>query len=553
MPIRKYPLFTICIACLCLFLLPAAGVKAQPVWENYRNEIYNYLYRMAQKGLIHFDDIIRPVTREKIGNNLQQLLQQEASLSPVERKELHYYLKEYSNPADTLVTGGKEVHLFQNDSYGRWRAFSANNKDVAIYADPIAGGAITAGNGESYTERSIGLQFWGKIGKHVGFQFYGRDVTQSGSGRQTLQHAYSPSPGYVLQSDSINRHNYSDIRGSITYQWRNGSISAGQDYLLWGYGINSRLVLSDKSPAYPYLRLDYQPFKWLSFNYTHAWLNSDLLDSGRTYSYGNTAYGGKRNIYISKFMAQHSFTVHPVSGLDFSLGESIVYSDRLDIGYLFPLMFFKVYDNANSNNDLLAGANGQFFFLASARNLIPKTHLYSTLLIDEIKIADVFDKNKSRNQLGYNVGASVTDCFIPYLTLNAEYTRINPFVYRNLNPAQNYTNHSLSLGDWLGSNSDRFIIGASYTPFAKVKCLVQFQATRKGGPGTIDQQYFAEPQPPFLFDRQFSTKEWLFQCSYQWIHNLYLQGYLNLYNENNQVTGLRTKQQILHLGIQYGL
>lgn len=552
MLIKKYPKVIWCVIVVGLMLTTVNRLHAQAVWENYRNEVYNYLYRMAQKGLVRFDDIIRPVTREAIADNLQQLKQQEASLSDVEKKELAFYLQEYPSTADTLVVHDKEVRLFKKDDYGRWRSFIANNKDFAIYADPIVGGAITAGNGKSYTEQNIGLQFWGKAGKHFGFQFYAKDITLNGDeGRQALQHAYSPEPGYVLQSDSA-KHNYSDIRGSITYQWKNGGISAGQDYLLWGYGLNGRIVLSDKSPAYPYIRLDYRPFKWLSFNYTHAWLNSDLVDSGRTYGYGNTVYGGQRVIYVPKYMAQHSITIKPVPKLDVSLGESII-TDRLDIGYLFPLMFYKLYDNVRSNNSIPAGDNGQFFFQASARNLLPKTHLYGTLFIDEIRVADIFNKTKSRNQLGYTLGASVTDVFIPYFTLNAEYTRINPFVYNNLNPAETYTNHSLSLGDWMGSNMDRFIAGAAYTPFAKLKCLVQYQAVRKGGAGTIYQQYFAEPQPPFLFDKQFTTNEWLFQCSYQWIHNLYLQGYLNLYKEKNQLTGLQTNQQMVHIGIQYGL
>lgn len=549
---KKYPVLTVA-SVLLLLTLSFSRLNAQAVWENYRNEIYNYLSRMAQKGLIRFDDIIRPVSRQDIATNLQLLKQQETQLTSVEKKELDFYLKEYTNPDDSLIVHEKEVRLFQNDDYGRWRTAAANNKDIAVYLDPIVGGTVTAGNGKSYTEQIVGAQLWGKIGKHIGFQFYGRDVTLNGSGRQTLQHTYSPLPGYVLQSDTTNKHNFSEIRGSISYQWKNGVVSFGQDYLLWGYGLNGRMVLSDKAPAYPYIRLDYKPFKWLSFNYTHAWLNSDIVDSSRTYGYGNTVFGGRRTIYVPKFMAQHSITLKPIQQLDISLGESIIYTDQLDVGYLLPVMFFKIYDNIRSNNNIPAGDNGQFFFQASARNLLPKTHLYSTLFIDEIRFADVFNKNKSRNQLGYNFGASVTDVFIPYLTLSAEYSRINPFVYRNLNPAQNYTNHSLSLGDWLGNNSDRWVVSAAYTPFAKVKCLVQYQATRKGGAGTLDQQYFSEPQPPFLFDPQFKTNEWLFQCSYQWLHNLYFQGYLNLYKENNQVTGIQTKQQIVHLGIQYGL
>ena len=70
--------------------------------------------------------------------------------------------------------------------------------------------------------------------------------------------------------------------------------------------------------------------------------------------------------------------------------------------------------------------------------------------VDEIRIATIFNATKSRNQLGLTLGATVTDIGLPYLTLGAEYTRINPFVYRNLTPAQDYTSQDYSLGDWMG-------------------------------------------------------------------------------------------------------
>ncbi|WP_204312118.1 hypothetical protein, partial [Escherichia coli] len=68
-----------------------------------------------------------------------------------------------------------------------------------------------------------------------------------------------------------------------SYTWKNGQISIGQDQMRWGYGENGRIVLSDKALAYPYVRFDYQPLKWLRFNYMNLWLNSNIIDSTRSY------------------------------------------------------------------------------------------------------------------------------------------------------------------------------------------------------------------------------------------------------------------------------
>jgi len=40
-------------------------ISAQTVWENSNSEIYPFLNRLSQKGLIDFQDLIRPVSRQK--------------------------------------------------------------------------------------------------------------------------------------------------------------------------------------------------------------------------------------------------------------------------------------------------------------------------------------------------------------------------------------------------------------------------------------------------------------------------------------------------------
>ncbi|MFN5761530.1 MAG: hypothetical protein ACK44U_05565, partial [Sphingobacteriales bacterium] len=112
------------------------------------------------------------------------------------------------------------------------------------------------------------------------------------------------------------QQNFSEIRGHLSYSWKNGSLSFGKDQFLWGYGENGRTVLSDKAPSYAYLRFDYTPFKWMHFQQIHGWLNSNLVDTVRTYGTGSTGvFGDVRQIYRPKFLAQHSLTFIPIRGL----------------------------------------------------------------------------------------------------------------------------------------------------------------------------------------------------------------------------------------------
>jgi hypothetical protein len=251
-------------------------------------------------------------------------------------------------------------------------------------------------------------------------------------------------------------------------------------------------------------------------------------------------------------MATHTLVFKPTKGLDIAIGESIVYSDKLDIGFLIPINFFKIYDNNRSNYNINAGSNGQFFLQVSSKNHIKNTHLYGSIFIDELRVSEMFNPAKSRNQLGYTVGGSITDLLIPYLTLGAEYTRINPFVYSNLIPAQYYTQYDLPLGDWMGNNFDRQTFYLKYTPIPKLKTYIRYQAIRKGGPGTITQQYLAVPQPPFLFDYQKKRTDVFIQLSYELINNFYLTGSYQMLDQT-LASGAKSSTNQMQVGVSVGL
>lgn len=524
---------------------------SQAVFENHRSEVYNFLYRLSMKGLIQFNDQVRPITRIYIEQCLDAVEAKSTSLSSIEKAELAFYKKEYT---DARMNGVEEANrFFTNDANGRWRAISIQTKNLMMRVDPVLTAGLQSRQEGLVRQYSSGFRLYGYAGKKWAFNFSFNDITETGIGIDTLRTTSSETGINGRITSNKQSVNFMELRASIAYSFKNGSISFGKDYLLFGYGENGRTILSDKAPTYPYLRLDYQPLSWLRFNYTHAWLNSQIIDSNRTYNTGVSSFGGRREFFLRKFMAQHSLTFMPIKGLDLTIGESMVYSDRFDAGYLIPVLFFKAYDNLVSNENINAGGNGQLFLQVSSRNHLKNTHLYGSLFIDEVRIGSIFNRNKSRNQLGYTLGATVTDVGLPYLTLGAEYTRINPFVYRNLTPAQDYTSNDYSLGDWMGNNADRWIIHAKYTPMARLKVNLRYQQVRKGGPGSYDQQYFQEPQPRFLFDPQYSQREWFLQASYQWIHNLYLNASFSARQTTNSVSGAKTNDDLLHLGVAFGL
>ena len=522
---------------------------SQNVWENSNSEVHPFLYRMAQKGFIDYNDLIKPINRVNVLNSLNTLKQKDSVLNNVEKKELNFYLQEYTRPIK------EQISLFKKDQNKRWRAGAIVANDFEFYIDPLLSVNNFSGGGKNIKQLSNGFELWGTTGKNknLGYQVYYRDFTETGTVNNNFREESATSGNVLIGAKLDNKINYTDIRANINYSFKKGNISFGKDNLVWGYGENSNIVLSNKVPSYPYIRLDYKPLKWLNFNYSHAWLNSNIADSSLSYFTNSGRIDNDfRLVFIQKFLATHSIEVEAMKGLNIAIGESIVYSDKMDPGFLIPINLFKFYDNNRSNYLIEAGSNGQYFLSLSSRNQLKNTHLYSTLFIDEIKVSSMFNKTESRNQLGFNLGGSITDIFIPYLNLGAEYTRVNPFVYSNLIPAQNYTSYNYSLGDWMGNNFDRAILFAKYTPIAKLKLLGRFQIIRKGGLGSIYEQYVFQPQPAFLSDFIKTRSDIFLQARYEYINNIYLTSSLTLM-QTKLANGALIKDNTYQLGISVGL
>jgi hypothetical protein len=537
-----------------LFSLSFATSQSQVIYEDARSMIYPYLTRLADKGLIELQDVVLPITHQQINTCLQTLQLKRNLLSKIELAELDFYKREYQlpvQPTDTVMQGLK---ILEKDHAQRLRGATVGNGNFFMQLDPVSGMKVFSSKNQSVTQYGNGANIRGYLGKHFNFQFYYRDITESGKGID-YNKTSTDELGIIKKDTSLQTSlNYSDLRATLSFQFKNGSITVGQDQMSFGYANHGRIVLSDKSPSFPLIRLDYRPLSWLHFNYAHLWLQSNIIDSSRIYNLGNTVYGGKYTPFVNKYMVMHSLQIIPKKGMVFSIGESMIYNDQLYLPYFIPVLFFKLVDQNNTmgtNNS--ASGNGQLFFQFSMRNIVPKTHIYTTLLIDELRLTKVFNATKSRNQVGVTLGLERQD-ILPNLSIGAEYTRVNPFVYENFISAESYKHAGYSIGDWMGNNFDRKTWFFSYKPLPRLLVTGRFDNIRKGGPGTLLQQYFSEPQPSFLFDYQWKSVEASVNARYEIIHQVYATAQY-YYKEQrfyaNSSNPLQTVQQ-LQLGLNIG-
>ena len=527
-------------------LLVSISGYSQAVFEHVDNSIYEYLNRQALRGNIIVDDIIRPLTRNHIAAYLNQLdtlyNTKKISLNAVERSELLFHIKEYGLGIEEGTVNNLKERWFKKDPRGRLRFLSkidslgGHEKSTQNIVQPfqfnlepvIQGAVFASGDKKSTIIKATGLQLWASLGKRLGLQMYYRDINEEGTGID-FDKKFTPQQGYIPATQpGVKILNYADVRATMTYQWKNGLFAVGKEQYVTGYGLNGNLIYSTKAPSYPYIRLTQQILPWLKFEYMHAVLASRLVDTPNSYIVSNGGvFGGQRFKMIPKYMVSHAFSLRLKKGLTLMLGESVVYNDRVQLGYVLPLMFYKAWDQYVSGTNINAGSNTQFFVQLSSRNQLKNTHLYTSILIDEFSPSGLFSAKRSRTQIGFNVGGSITNLpFLPNLTCSVDYTRINPFVYKNLLPAQEYSNNGYLIGDWMGNNADRLIVEAKYIPIPRMRVVLRLEQIRKGSAGTTDQQYFQQPQPDFLFGLQQKLWATSGRVSYEWIHNLYFFGQL---------------------------
>jgi hypothetical protein len=535
-------------------------LRAQVVYEPLYEDVYNFLRRISQKGIIEYNDLIRPLPRKYIAEKLHEADSFSFQLTSLEKEELKFFLKDYYFE-EWLKAQNKDrsenLDYFSNDPSGRWRMFSYGGEQFKINANFILGAEIGSVKKAKQTHFWNGFYSYGYISDLLGFSFDFRDNTESGTTLDKTK-SFTPVTGVNAKTD-LNTYNYSpdkmeysEAKMMLATDWKWGSIAAGKEFLEWGYGDNGFIVLSQKAPSFPLIRLDISPVNWLSFNYFHAWLSSDVVDTTSLYP---TAIGDQRFLFREKYLASHTLTIKPTKGLDISVGESIIYADRLEILYLIPVTFFRLADHYLSRQYNQAGSNAQFFFTVSSKGHIKNTHLYGTLLIDELTLNGLWKSEDQRNQIGFTLGGSLTDLPIENLTLKLEYTKIYPYVYQHYISTTTYESSSYVLGHWMNNNADQVFGSLNYRFARGLEALIWGRFIRQGERADVSKQ-FDQPQPPFLFGLRTNYTYLGAQVKYEILHDLFVRAsyqHMKTSKQQADLSFVDNNEQEFYFAIYYGL
>ncbi len=124
-----------------LLFLRIAYVQAQIVYEPLYEDVYNFLRRVSQKGIIEFDDLIRPLPKMYIAEKLLETDSLSSKLTSLEKEELKFFLENYYFEEWFIEGNNKKTEYmdwFNEDPADRWRVFSYGGDGFKINVRPYS-------------------------------------------------------------------------------------------------------------------------------------------------------------------------------------------------------------------------------------------------------------------------------------------------------------------------------------------------------------------------------------------------------------------------------
>ncbi len=482
----------IALCLLALSILPLT-MRAQRIPEAIEySEIYDFLEELTTDGVICSNAAIKPYTRDHIARLLAEAQSKDSLLSKRQKDDLQFYLQDYALELDTLPVYSSYGHRHVT----QWITPVSNlsladpslhiltkDKIFKMRVRPILGMDLSYNKHGLLMHRWYGAEIQMDIAHHLSIWGSIRDNSWSGQGisgsRITQPQFLNNLPG-VQYKEANYGGDFSDSRGGISlYAWW-GSIGVQRERITWGDAQHCSNILSAHNPAVPMVTLQLTPCKWFQFDYFHAWLPSNVIDSTYYYSEQQKEGVSEREYRpANKFMAANMFTFMPIKYIQFSFGNSIIYAERnVQAAYFIPIAFYKSLDHLLTKGLRTENQNSQAFATITVR---PTDHLrlYGSFFLDEFKFSRLKRSDPQKNPVSYLVGFNWSGWPVRGLSLRGEFMRAYIATYVHSIKVLDYTSNSYNMGHYMGANSQSIFVELSYRPVRSLRLTLSYTQDTK--------------------------------------------------------------------------
>jgi hypothetical protein len=305
-----------------------------------------------------------------------------------------------------------------------------------------------------------------------------------------------------------------------------------------GMTANNSLVLNQTARPFIALEGSFKPFNWFSIS---------ALTGVLEYYYGDE-YNNSSGMKDSAEVEQSAFSIGMIEFsipsvfsplwkyVEFNLGSSVIWPKRFELGYIFPFIDNFLYQNNIGDFDNLAlfgGMKAQFPGIGS---------IWGSFFLDEANPRGHFF-NLDAEMYAFQAGLQVIIPWIPFTTVTASYTKVEPYCYTHrrenvpwyagdLKVSEAYLNNGVGLGSYLPPNSDEIKVRVESVLGARLSAHLQYQMIRHGadyGSSQVDgSSLLSELHPQRSWDETLTRKFFLKDGAYEWMHIVKIGGHYSL-------------------------
>lgn len=549
----KYGQKLLGILFLSIFIFQFSICRAQnipvPLTETY---LYALIDELATDGVIRINPAVRPYSRQQVAQMMVEAQKNDSLLNKRQKKDVAFFLNEFALELDTIqnnfvqYTDHETFNLSLCDPQFSYSTRKKDGKRPAFKMQlrPILGMDLIGSKKGLILKRWWGAELRMDIVNHVSIWGSLRDI--SWNGEIGLKNAYYPDGYAKIDGAKLTKGQYlnnlpgvqykeanyggdfSDSKGGISvYAWW-GSVSMSRESIKWGDAVHASNILSGHNPAVPQLSIQLTPVWWFQFDYFHAWLVSNVVDSTDYY-----IENGKEREYRArpKYMAANMFSFMPCKYISFAFGNSIVYAERNPQAvYFIPIAFYKSLDHLLTKGLGQENQNSQAFFTITLR---PVDHLklYGSFYIDEIKWDRFKKSNPQNNPVSYLVGFDWSGWPLKGLSLKGEFMRSYIACYTHSIPALAYTSNSYMMGHYMGDNAQNIYAELSYKPIRGMQLRLSYNNDTKYNSYDYVRRNIKQiiSQKPFN-EVIYRNEEFAFDLFYEVHPNMYLRANLTYNN-----------------------
>ena len=227
---------------------------------------------------------------------------------------------------------------------------------------------------------------------------------------------------------------------------------------------------------------------------------------------------------LHRMLAGHAFTIRPMRGWEFTLGETALLSRRgggVDLAFANPLMLYLVTEHDTSYAGGSATGNNLMVF-GSTRLQRGRFTGEAELVVDDIQI-DARDRAVIPHQLAWRLSGTMGFAAPWPISLGVEYRRADSYAYMRRYYSEVYHQFGRPLGTELGPDANLFRASGELWPTGRVRFGAGVGRWNRGAlrltqrPAQAAFGHAGEPYPSVSEERPAVQQAWLGDASVEWL------------------------------------